>query len=150
MTSISGAVALFHTVSLDVDALLTEIRQSDYLAELVSGESPVDESPLYHMVRSPSHSVAATTIPDVLASLSDEYAKSVYVVADDRTAHGDHSVQVVHVVDRASPRTLRAAPQGVLEVVCSLTTHTQCATLLAGGSLDEFQARCAPSDVYTP
>ena len=135
MATVSGAVPLYASAKVDVDALMRDVRASDFLAEIVSGEEDVEASPLWHLVRLVRHTGAdegaAAEDAAALPRSRGEWTDRAMVLADERPASGDGSVLVVQLAAGVPTGRLRVARGSLLEVAASLS---------AGASIDEVRA----------
>ena len=95
MAQVSGAVALFVHADLDVDTFLHDVRRSDYLAEIVGGESALDASPLWDLLRVCPGPPTPQAAAEASAQWGPDLSRHVAVIADERCAKGDGSALVL-------------------------------------------------------
>ncbi|WFD31128.1 hypothetical protein MSPP1_002161 [Malassezia sp. CBS 17886] len=127
--------------------LLREIRASSYIAEVVSGEGPLEDSPLWDMIRPVPASLsppmgggakaAAVHDADVLSKHegTPPWTRNVLVVADDETVGAHGSLLVVQLDKLGAPvDELRVVPRSLLEVCANLVMGTE--------SLAQFKSLC--------
>ncbi|WFD27823.1 hypothetical protein MNAN1_002829 [Malassezia nana] len=135
MAHVSHQVALLAQAGADVSAFVRDVRQSDFLAEVVGGEGPLDASSLWDLLQECPGPATPQGAGDASAHWDSALSRRVAVLVDEECAHGDGSALVVALQDGRVVGELRVARSGVLEVARILT---------------QFVARCAPSHTYTP
>ncbi|KAK0570132.1 hypothetical protein OC861_000274 [Tilletia horrida] len=129
--------------SAELDKLLADIRSTDYIQEVTSGEVEPQASGLWDQVLPvptdlhPSSLKGASSAQEqeeiakhalsVLDSDSETKGKYVVngiVVADERTKSGDGSLLVIELVGRGADKTvrdtMRCAPRSLIEVYKSM------------------------------
>ena len=99
MATITQPIALYAHRDVDVASIMHEVRSSGYLEEIVSGESSLEESPLWNLVQ-PQSSVS--TLDEALRAfqqLDSNYVKCAFfwVNPHDASKNANNSAYVVRV-----------------------------------------------------
>ncbi|WFC99803.1 hypothetical protein MYAM1_002548 [Malassezia yamatoensis] len=106
-------------LSEDVDcaSVMKQIRDSDYVQELVSGEEGSVEKSILELVQAvPWNEGLPTNLKEIQAYVQHQdnpWSPRVVVVADERTAKNDGTLMVV---ETQSNDSLRVVPGSLLEV----------------------------------
>ncbi|CAD6888745.1 unnamed protein product [Tilletia controversa] len=151
----------------ELDKLLSEIRSTDYIAEVSSGEVEPEQSGLWDQVLPiPAELHSSDEIANLRVEKSEEdqeklaehalsvlesdertkgkYANGGIVVADERTKSGDGSLLVLQIVSKGSEKkvvdSMRCAPRSLIEVCSNLA--------VANMGLAEYKNMCGNAEVF--
>ncbi|KAE8210467.1 hypothetical protein CF327_g5655 [Tilletia walkeri] len=153
----------------ELDKLLSEIRSTDYIAEVSSGEVEPEQSGLWDQVLPiPTELLQSSTdiaqIKEVEGSAGDQeklaehalsvlesdertkgkYANGGLVVVDKRTKSGDGSLLVLQILSKGSDKkvvdSMRCAPRSLIEVCSNLA--------VANMGLADYKNMCGNAEVF--
>ncbi|KAL9933082.1 hypothetical protein V8E36_007800 [Tilletia maclaganii] len=147
----------------ELEKLLTEIRSTDYIAEVTSGEVEPQDSGLWDQVlpvpadlhpagtssceSADEQEKLAEHALSVLQSdpkTKDKYANGGIAIADQRTKTGDGSVLVLEIISKGSEKkvkdSMRVAPRSLIEVCSNLA--------VANLGLEDYKSMIGDADVF--
>ncbi|KAK0532372.1 hypothetical protein OC842_003316 [Tilletia horrida] len=162
------SIPLYNTGGLsaaELDKLLADIRSTDYISEITSGEVEPEQSGLWDQVLPIPPELHPSNVSDADTSSEDgreklaehalsvlpadeqtkgKYANGGIVVADERTKKGDGSVLVLQILSKGSEKkvvdSMRCAPRSLVEVCSNLA--------VANMGLADYKNMCGNAEVF--